>query len=259
MATDKPSSKKTAAVPRKKETVRISLRARLDDETTIIETNNPELERLIVNSQQKRALLESLAAENSRKRANLTIIGGSLSICAALTFASPLSNVLPEELLEFVALLVAAGGGLIAIFSSFRYRDTEIIQIHKGASAFLDLREQLIELSTAEKKDPKIIRGFRSRYVELSELYDIFLRFESHEEIEAFYVTREENAEDKTANNSLTNSNKVVPRKDDTLPIKGSTSPASAPRPASTPITTETSKMAADEGEPVADGSSPNS
>lgn len=137
-----------------------------------------EFTRLIRNCQAKRECLKASIVTRTRKKKTYAITAGVLSIAAAILLSAVVADLVPVQLIQFLSVMLAASGGVIAIYSSTLHNDDEVANIHAGSSKFLSVREKANYICLHKMDEEKALVAFTdlvNEYSNLSEVYDKYI------------------------------------------------------------------------------------
>lgn len=140
-----------------------------------------ELERLINNCQTKRVQLQDVNITNGKTKRKYTLGAGVMSISSAVLLSAVVADLVPAQIIQFLSVLLAAGGGMIAIYSSLLQNDGEVANIYSGSSKFLAVREKANYIALHEYLDTdEAMDNYNElvyEYTNLSEIYDKYIPF----------------------------------------------------------------------------------
>jgi len=143
-----------------------------------------EIQRLASNCQLKRSALNDVNSFNTKKKKMLSFSAGVLSISSALLMTSVMTDLMLSNTIQLASVLLAASGGLTALYSSKQHSDREIANIYTGSAKFLFVREKTSYLTLIIDQDiNKTMVSYNElvkEYIEISEIYDKYIPFESN-------------------------------------------------------------------------------
>jgi hypothetical protein len=139
---------------------------------------SPQSTRLAEKCQTKRKLLLRVSHKTSRRKRILSFLSGVLSILSAATLSWVVVTTTPNILLQWIAVALAAAGGLLALTAAMIHADGEIANIHQGAAEFHGLRHLILAtLSSGDTGEPdkSHFGQWSTKYVTLSGVYDKYM------------------------------------------------------------------------------------
>ena len=140
--------------------------------------SSPLSRRLAEKCQTKRKLLLGVSHRTSNRKRLLSFSAGVLSILSAATLSWIVVTTTPNVLLQWLAVALAAFGGVLALTSPLIHGDGEVANIHQGAAEFHSLRHQILStLSSGDsvEHDKSHYSQWSSTYVTMSGVYDKYM------------------------------------------------------------------------------------
>ncbi|GAB4019586.1 hypothetical protein GCM10028808_57750 [Spirosoma migulaei] len=101
-----------------------------------------EFERLIHNSSLKREELLNIAAKRARRRKYYNVAAGTLSLFAAATITSIITDLTYTLAAKLFAAILSTASAIISLLLSVEPKDSEISDCYAGATRYLTLRER---------------------------------------------------------------------------------------------------------------------
>jgi hypothetical protein len=154
---------------------RMSIKYELDREEPLAQA----YARLIWITNEKRIGLGKLWVRSMQRAKTVGVVSAIASLLSATTLATLISKLVPEPILAGVALALALIGGILAIIGAAAYNSRELLNIHLGASKFLELREALataMQSPMSFQTRQERFEQLNEKYVELSQSYDHYVK-----------------------------------------------------------------------------------
>jgi hypothetical protein len=142
----------------------------------------PGLERLLQACSSKRSVLFNEAIRRDRFAKRLNVSAGVVALLSGLSATAVFAEFTGLTIVKVLSATLAFISGIISLCASTYVDGRDVATMHKGAAAFLDLRERLLlEMARFEgAKDASgqallTLKKFGRDYAAASERYDRFL------------------------------------------------------------------------------------